>query len=83
MANECPPVQFMAGFQAVIIFKAFQFEPHPVDWANLLYWMIAAFPIFCVPLWALYYVCKTADVSAGPTGLVALSIFTFSRLKIS
>ncbi|XP_070185337.1 sodium- and chloride-dependent glycine transporter 1-like [Littorina saxatilis] len=48
---------------AVIIFKAFQFEPHPVDWANLLYWLIAIFPISCIPAWIIYSVCTKAEMT--------------------
>nr|KAG5713675.1 hypothetical protein BaRGS_024723 [Batillaria attramentaria] len=47
----------------VIVFKAFQLEPHPVDWANLLYWLCALFPISLVPAWALYYICRRAKMT--------------------
>lgn len=48
---------------AVIIFKAFQFTPNRVDWANLLYWLIVCFVIGLFPVYLIYYVCMNVKVT--------------------
>ncbi|XP_076459932.1 sodium- and chloride-dependent glycine transporter 2-like [Babylonia areolata] len=47
----------------VIVFKAYQEEGHPVDWVNLIYWLVIVFPILLLPGWSFYYFCSKSELT--------------------
>ena len=58
-------MEMVTCVQAVIVFKAYQEKGQEVDWANLLYYLIIAFPIFIMPAWWFYLVCTDPESKVG------------------
>nr|KAG5713672.1 hypothetical protein BaRGS_024720 [Batillaria attramentaria] len=72
MIGRKPPVYFKYCWcyispvllTGVIVFKAYQQTPQEPDWAELMYWLAALFPLSLMPGWWFYYVCTKSKLTA-------------------